>query len=261
MDLELEGKVAVVTGGGGAICGSIAAALADEGVHVVIWDISRKAAEQRSRDISSSGGTAIAQACDVTDRAGVQRAGRETIAACGTVDILINGAGGSRDETTTSAELDFFSIDPDDMQRVIGLNYLSAVIPSQFVGRIFADKGKGAILNISSIAGTRPLSRALTYSNAKAATNNFTAWLAVHMAQNYSPRIRVNAISPGFMLTEQNRFLLIDRMTGEYTERTQKAVRAKAAHPRLHRAQTGVSNERILQSHIAHRPCPSSLHL
>ena len=179
MDLGLKGKIAVITGGGGAICGTIATALAGEGARVALWDISQPAAESRSQAINESGGSAIALACDATDRLSVERAGNETLAAYGTVDILINGAGGSRTETTTTSELDFFSINIDDMHRVLGLNYLSAVVPSQVIGRVFADNGQGAVLNISSVAGIRPLSRALTYSNAKASTNNFTEWLAV----------------------------------------------------------------------------------
>jgi len=111
------------------------------------------------------------------------------------------------------------------MKAVLSLNYLSAVIPSQVVGRIFAEKKSGVIINISSIAGILPLTRAISYSDGKAATNSFTRWLAVHMAQEYSPNIRVNAIAPGFMLTEQNRFLLVDEKTGEITERGQQILK------------------------------------
>jgi NAD(P)-dependent dehydrogenase (short-subunit alcohol dehydrogenase family) len=135
------------------------------------------------------------------------------------VDILINGAGGSRKQTTTSPELSFFDIDPADMESVMAINYISAVVPSQAIGRVFAEKQSGVILNISSVAGISPLTRAISYSNGKAATNSFTQWLAVHMAKEYSPNIRVNALAPGFVLTEQNRFLLIDEETGNITQR------------------------------------------
>ena len=149
------------------------------------------------------------------------RALAETIDQFGTVDLLLNGAGGSHKTTTTSAELEFFDIVPDDVRRVMDLNYLSAVIPSQAVGRIFADKRAGSIVNITSVGGGLPLSRALAYSNGKAAADSFTRWLAVHMATTYSAQIRVNAIAPGFMITDQNRFLLLDAESGEMTDRGQ----------------------------------------
>ncbi|HEB29283.1 MAG TPA: SDR family oxidoreductase [Spirochaetes bacterium] len=120
--------------------------------------------------------------------------------------------------------MDFFNIEPENLNKVMNLNYMSAVIPSQAAGRVFAEKRSGVILNISSIAGISPLTRAIGYSSGKAAMNNFTQWLAVHMAQNYSPEIRVNAIAPGFMLTEQNKFLLIEKDTGKMTERGKKII-------------------------------------
>ena len=225
MDYHLEGKIAAITGAGGAICGEIAKAFAAEGIAVAIWDISLNAARKMRDEIRSAGGNALAVECDACEETSVASALEETLSHYGTVDILINGAGGSRKETTTSNELAFFDINPQDMKAVLTLNYLSAVIPSQAVGRIFVEKKSGVILNISSIAGILPLTRAISYSDGKAAVNSFTRWLAVHMAQNYSPHIRVNAIAPGFMLTEQNRFLLIDEKTGEMTERGKQILK------------------------------------
>ena len=224
MDLGLDGKGAVVTGAGGAICGSIADALAAEGVRVALWDLSLEAAQRRSRAIQDVGGSGVGIECDVTSREQVIAASRESLKRLGQIDILINGAGGSRPETTTGNTLEFFDLQTKDMERVMSLNYFSAVVPSQIVGRHFAERGRGAIINISSIAGIHPVTRALSYSDGKAATNSFTEWLAVHMAQNYSPRIRVNAIAPGFILTEQNRFLLIDEKTGEMSARGRQVV-------------------------------------
>jgi len=224
MKYNLNGKVAVVTGAGGVICGEIAAALAGEGAKVALWDISAEAAERKAKEICSTGGCAIAVRCDVTDRAAVIAAAETVLAEYGTVDILINGAGGSRKETTTSPDLTFFDIDPQALADTFALNYTSAVVPSQVIGRIFAEKRSGVIVNISSIAGFRPLTRAIGYSNAKAALNGFTQWLAVHMAQDYSPEIRVNAVAPGFVLTQQNRFLLVDEKTGEMTERGRRIL-------------------------------------
>jgi len=225
IDYNLKGKVAVITGAGGAICGQIANALADEGVSVAIWDISLGAAIKKRDEIISSEGVAIAVECDVTKKMSVTRALKQTLTKYSSIDILINGAGGSHKETTTSAQTEFFDIKQEAMKQAVYLNYMSAVIPSQAVGRIFAKKKTGVILNITSVAGILPLTRAIGYSNAKAALSSFTKWLAVHMAQNYSSKIRVNAIAPGFILTKQNRFLLIDKDTGGMTERGEKILK------------------------------------
>lgn len=225
MDLNLAGKVAVVTGAGGAICGEIAEAFAAEGLAVAIWDISTGAAVERRDAIVSKGGKALAIQCNAVERHSVALALERTVSEYGTVDVLVNGAGGSRKTATTSQELSFFDIDVAAMESVTRLNYMSAVVASQAVGSIFAARSAGVILNISSVAGICPLTRAVSYSNGKAATNSFTQWLAVHMASEYSPSIRVNAIAPGFVLTNQNRFLLIDEGTGEATERGQDIIR------------------------------------
>ncbi len=155
----------------------------------------------------------------MTRRDDVERAAQETIAALGDVDILINGAGGSRKEATTSPDLPFFDIAVADLMNTVGLNYMGTVIPCQVIGRGFAARKRGVILNVASVGGVRPLTRAVGYSNAKAAVVSFTHWLAVHMAREYDPSIRVNALAPGFVLTDQNRFLLVDEKTGEPTPR------------------------------------------
>jgi NAD(P)-dependent dehydrogenase (short-subunit alcohol dehydrogenase family) len=219
----LRGKKAIVTGGGGAICGEIARALAAEGASVAIWDLSAEAGRARLADLASTQPACLALACDVLDRESVRQALRETLDGFATVDILVNGAGGSRAEATTSPQLPFFDIPAEALQGVLALNYLSAVIPSQEVGRIFARHQAGVILNIASVAGLRPLTRSIAYSNGKAATLSFTAWLAVHMAREYSPAIRVNAVAPGFVLTEQNRFLLLDE-AGQPSERGKRIL-------------------------------------
>jgi NAD(P)-dependent dehydrogenase (short-subunit alcohol dehydrogenase family) len=226
MNYHLEGKIAVITGGGGAICGEIAKAFATEGVSVAIWDLSLDAAQKMCEEIRSSGGNAMAVECNACEKRSVTAALKETLSKYKTVDILVNGAGGSRKETTTSNDLTFFDMEQEDMKAILSLNYLSAVIPAQAVGRIFAEKKAGVILNISSIAGILPLTRAISYSDGKAAVNSFTKWLAVHMAQEYSPHIRVNAIAPGFILTKQNRFLLIDEKTGKITERGKQILKS-----------------------------------
>jgi NAD(P)-dependent dehydrogenase (short-subunit alcohol dehydrogenase family) len=137
----------------------------------------------------------------------------------GGVDMLINAAGGNKPQATTSAEVSFFDLPEDAMRFVFDLNIVGTILPSQVFGRAMAERGEGVILNISSLNAFRPLTRIPAYSAAKAGVSNFTQWLAVHMAQEYSSGIRVNAIAPGFFLTEQNRFLLTERETGELTER------------------------------------------
>jgi NAD(P)-dependent dehydrogenase (short-subunit alcohol dehydrogenase family) len=226
MDYRLTGNVAVVTGGGGAIGGAIAAALAEQGVSIAIWDINQTAAELKAAEINSAGATAIGLKCDVTAKASIESAFEATLEEFSNVNFLINSAGGSNKSTTTSTELPFSDLIVDDMVQVFLQNYMGTVISSQFAAKQFIKNNSGVILNISSIAGILPLTRALSYSDAKAAVNSFTRWLAVHMAQNYSVNIRVNAIAPGFILTNQNRFLLIDETSGELTERGRQIFRS-----------------------------------
>ena len=217
---DFHGKKAVATGAGGAIGGEIARGLARAGAEVAIWDISPEAARAKAEEINQEFPDKVLPVeCNVVDKGSVEAALAETIERFCTIDFLLNGAGGSHKDTTTSPELEFFDIDPEAVKMVMDLNYLSAVLPSQAVGRVFAAQGDGAVVNITSIGGGLPLSRALAYSNGKAAADSFTRWLAVHMATTYAPRIRVNAVAPGFMVTAQNRFLLLDEASGELTDR------------------------------------------
>ncbi|MGC8863638.1 MAG: SDR family oxidoreductase [Armatimonadota bacterium] len=219
MDYGLRDKVAVVVGGGGAIAGEIASQLAAEGACVAVWDVSADAAAGNADAICGAGGRSLAAECDAADPSSVARALDATVARFGTVDILVNGAGGSSPSCATSDERKFFDIGLDALNDMWSANYLTAVVPSQAVGRVFAEKGRGVILNISSVAGELPLTRVVGYSNSKAAVSSFTRWLAVYMATTCSPRIRVNALAPGFVLTELNRFLLVDQATGQPTQR------------------------------------------
>ena len=191
---------------------------------MAIWDLDGPAAEMVAADIGAAGGRAFGVRCDVTQRADVLAALKQTIATFDTVDILVAGAGGVRRDATTSSDLSFFDITEDGLSSAIDLNYLTAVVPCQEVGRHFAQQGTGVMLVISSIAGIRPLTRSIGYSNGKAALSNFVQWLAVEFAENYDARIRVNAIAPGFVLSNQNRFLLVDETTGHATERAQQIL-------------------------------------
>ena len=216
---DLEDKVAALTGGGGVLCGALSRALGRLGVKIAVLDLFPDAAEKVADDIRAAGGQAIAAQCNVLDKASVEAAAQQTVETFGRVDILVNGAGGNKREATTSPDLAFFDLPADAVQWVFNLNFIGTLLPSQVFGKLMAEQGEGIILNISSMNAFRPLTRIPAYSAAKAAVSNFTQWLAVHMTQEYSPCIRVNALAPGFFLTEQNRFLLTDEATGELTPR------------------------------------------
>ena len=221
---DFTGKVAVITGGGGVLCSVLARALAQCGASVVVLDINLPTAEKVADEIRSQGGQAIAIQADVLDNESLLAAAQRVTEAFGHIDILINGAGGNKEEATTSDELSFFDLPADAIRWVFDLNFVGTLLPSQILGRYMVKQGSGCIINISSMAAFRPLTRTVAYSPAKAAVSNFTQWLAVHISQNYSDRIRVNAIAPGFFLTEQNRFLLVDECTGELTQRGQAII-------------------------------------
>ncbi len=218
-NFDLTGQTAVVTGGAGVLCAGMCRLLAAAGANVAVLDIDPKAAESLAEDLRTSGGLALAVACDVLKKESIEAAARQVLAQFGTIDILVNGAGGNKPQATTKPELSFFDLPEDALRWVFDLNLLGTLLPCQVFGRIMAEKKKGVILNISSMNAFRPLTRIPAYSAAKAAINNFTRWLAVHMAQEHSPGIRVNAIAPGFFLTAQNEFLLIDKQSGETTLR------------------------------------------
>lgn len=220
----LQGKVAVLTGGGGVLVSAMGRALAKVGVKVAILDIALPAAERVVGEIREAGGEAIAVGCNVLDKGSLQAAADAVIAAFGQVDILVNGAGGNKKEATTAPDLAFFDLPADAVNWVFNLNFIGTLLPCQVFGKMMADKGSGVILNVSSMNAFRPLTRIPAYSAAKAAVSNFTQWLAVHINQEYSPHIRVNALAPGFYLTEQNRFLLTDAATGDLTPRGQLII-------------------------------------
>lgn len=216
---DLKGKVAVITGAGGILCGSMAKALAKAGAKVAVLDLVDSAAQKVTDHIKSEGGSALAVKCNVLEKDTLEAAKQKILNEFGKVDILVNGAGGNKKEATTSADLSFFSLPADAIRFVFDLNFLGTLLPAQVFGKEMAEAGSGVILNVSSMNAFRPLTKIPAYSAAKAAVSNFTQWLAVHMCQNYSKNIRVNAIAPGFFLTAQNRFLLIDEKTNEPTER------------------------------------------
>ncbi len=207
---EFENKVAVITGGAGVLCSAIAEGLARKRARIVLLDIDEKRAQETLSRVRSAGSDGSFIKTSVLSRDELDAAARQTIDDYGQVDFLVNGAGGNHPKATTSAEVPFFDLPEDAIRFTFDLNFMGTFLTAQAFGKVLAKQKSGAILNIASMNAIRPLTRIPAYSAAKAAVANFTQWLAVHMAQEYSPNIRVNAIAPGFFLTAQNRFLLKD---------------------------------------------------
>ena len=216
---DVKDKCIVITGAGGVLCGELARSLAANGAKICIVDYDVMRAHEVCKEIEAKGGFAIPVQANVLDKSQVQDAYSCAVESMGRVDALINGAGGNKKEATTGPDMSFFDMPADAIRFVFDLNFLGTLLPSQVFGRHMAKRGDGIILNISSMNAFCPLTKIAAYSAAKAAVSNFTQWLAVHMCQNYSSKIRVNAIAPGFFLTEQNRFLLTEEGTGELTPR------------------------------------------
>lgn len=221
---NIQGQTAVVTGGSGELGRAMVRGLARAGVRVAIVGLRSETTARAAEAVRTEGGEAIGIACDVNDRGALERALEQVTNTFGAVDILVNAAGGNRLLATTSAERSFFDLDMQAVEGVFDLNFMGTFLPCQVLGRSMAERGWGCIVNITSMNALRPLTRIPAYSAAKAAVANFTQWLAVYMAQEYSPHIRVNAIAPGFFLTEQNRFLLTEAGSGVLTQRGQAIV-------------------------------------
>jgi NAD(P)-dependent dehydrogenase (short-subunit alcohol dehydrogenase family) len=223
-NFDIEGKSIVVTGGTGVLGSEIVAALAGAGANIATLSRDPSKAEALFKRIGKTKGKCISVKGDVLDRGSIKRASGEVLKAFGRVDGLLNAAGGNSPKATTNPEQSFFQLDEEGLRYVSDLNFLGTVLPSQIFGKFMAEQKDGVILNVTSMSGFKPLTRVGSYSAAKAAVSNFTQWLAVHMAQEYSPNIRVNAIAPGFFLTEQNRFLLTEKEGGALTPRGKKII-------------------------------------
>ncbi len=231
-DIDLKGKVAVVTGGGGVLCSTFAKAIAACGAKVAILDLRKEAAEAVADEIKADGGQAIGISANVLEKASLEAARAEVNEKLGTCDILINGAGGNNPKGTTTKEYyekgdidlegitTFFDLDPSGVEFVFNLNFLGTLMPTQVFAQDMLDKKDATILNVSSMNAFTPLTKIPAYSGAKAAISNFTQWLAVHFSK---VGIRVNAIAPGFFATDQNRALLFDDK-GEFTDRSKKIL-------------------------------------
>jgi NAD(P)-dependent dehydrogenase (short-subunit alcohol dehydrogenase family) len=215
---DFSGKTIFVTGGTGVLCSAIARGLSGCGASVALLARNAKKGEAVAATMPNPANTMVVDG-DVLSKASVQRAADEVVSRFGRIDGLVNGAGGNNPQATTRPDLTFFDLPEAGMRDVLDLNLLGTIFPSQVVSRIMAAQGTGVILNVSSASAIRPLTRVITYSAAKAGIDNFTRWLAVYLARDYSPQLRVNAIAPGFFVTEQNRNLVIDLNTGKPTPR------------------------------------------
>jgi NAD(P)-dependent dehydrogenase (short-subunit alcohol dehydrogenase family) len=232
-ELNLKNKVAVITGGGGIICSILARSLAAHGVRTVILDLNKDAATEVSSRIEKEFSTpSLCVTANVLDKTSLEAAKKDIHKKFGPVDILVNGAGGNSPAATTKIEKmqgtedenpeeTFFGLQIQGIDKVFDLNFKGTLIPSMVFAIDMVRKKSGVIINISSMNSYRPLTRIPAYSAAKAAVNNFTQWLAVHFSKT---GVRVNAIAPGFLLTKQNRFLLIDEKTGGFTSRGKKII-------------------------------------
>jgi len=222
---DFSDSTVLVTGGAGVLGSKIASDLAGFNANVVILDRDQELAQKKIERLPKAVKERVM--CiygDVLDIETLHQANETVKTEFGAVNILINAAGGNHPSATTNPNLSFFDLPLDALRHVGDLNLLGTILPCQVFGHGMAESGEGVILNISSMNAFRPLTRIPAYSASKAAVSNFTQWLAVHMAQEYSPKIRVNAIAPGFFLTEQNRFLLTDQSSGELTPRGQSII-------------------------------------
>jgi NAD(P)-dependent dehydrogenase (short-subunit alcohol dehydrogenase family) len=221
---DFSNRVIVVTGGSGTLGGEIACALIGCNARVAILDHAPAREERFAAIRNPSKGQYMVIKGDVLQKNSMALASQNIIAEWGKIDCLVNAAGGNQPDATTGSENTFFDLPENALRYVSDLNLLGTIIPSQVFGEFMARQKEGVILNVSSMNAFRPLTRIPAYSAAKAAVSNFTQWLSVHMALEYSPEIRVNAIAPGFFFTEQNRFLLTDKHTGKLTARGEQIL-------------------------------------
>ena len=221
---DFSNRTVLITGGAGVLASEMVRTLAGCNANVVILGRKEDAAKKLIAEISpDSIGRVLYVQADVLKVDTLQQANEKLQAEFDSLDILINAAGGNHPAATTSVDLSFFDLPFEALQYATNLNLLGTILPCQIFGRSMADRGEGVILNVSSMNAYRPLTRTVGYAAAKAAVTNFTQWLAVHMAQNYSPQIRVNAIAPGFFVADQNRHLLLNE-DGTPTPRGQSMI-------------------------------------
>lgn len=222
---DIKGRVVVITGGYGILGSSMAKSLASQGAHVVILGRNEEKGRTLAAELSSLGTEACFVQADVLDRDQLSRAKDQVIGKWGHVDVLINAAGGNMPGATIGPDKTIFDLDPEAFKKVMDLNLNGTVLPTLVFGEEMVKLKKGSIINVSSMSAQAVITRVVGYSSAKAAIDNFTKWMAVEMAKKFGEGIRVNAIAPGFFITEQNRSLLTNP-DGSYTDRAKDVVRA-----------------------------------
>lgn len=215
---DMTDKVVIITGGTGAIGGAIAKKFVEQGAKIVILGRRMDVAEKRAKELQKDDSKILAVYADVLVEEDLQKAKEQILEKFGTIDVLINTAGGNMKGATIAPEDTIFDLSMDDFRKVNELNLMGTVLPSLIFGKVMADNKSGSILNISSMAADRVITRVVGYSASKAAMENFTRWLAVEMSLKFGEGIRVNALAPGFFIGEQNRSLLTNE-DGSYTER------------------------------------------
>jgi NAD(P)-dependent dehydrogenase (short-subunit alcohol dehydrogenase family) len=221
---SLKGKVIVVTGGTGILGNSFVNGIVEAGGAVAILGRNKQVAEERAEVINKNGGQAIGVVADVLDEAALQEAKATVLAKFGRIDGLVNAAGGNMPEGVLAPEDDIFKMNIDGMKRVLDVNLWGTLIPTQVFGEAIAQSGKGSIVNISSMNSKQAVTKVLGYNMGKAAVDCYNQWFAVELANRYGDTIRMNALAPGFFLTEQNRNLLTTP-DGGYTPRGESVIR------------------------------------
>ncbi len=220
---RLDGKVAIITGGGGVLGGAMAEGLAQAGANVALLGRTKSKVAKKAKEINYEGGTALAVVADVLDKEQLEKAKKKIIRKWGRIDILINAAGGNMKGATITPDETIFDLSMEEFSKVTDLNLNGTVLPSLVFGGAFTKENSGCIINISSMAVPQAITRVVGYSASKAAVDNFTRWMAVEMALKYGEGIRVNAIAPGFYLADQNRKLLTNE-DGSYTDRAKSII-------------------------------------
>ncbi|WP_299825949.1 SDR family oxidoreductase [uncultured Pontibacter sp.] len=220
---SLNDKVVVITGATGVLGAALSVAVAQAGAKVAVLGRNEKRAAERVEAIIETGGEAMAVLADVLDVRQMEAARDKILTAWGTVDGLVNGAGGNMPGATVSPDQDVFDFSIEDTRRAVDLNLFGTVIPTKVFGKVMAEQGRGTIVNISSVAAQRPLTRVLGYAMAKKSVESFTQWMAVELGMRYNGKLRINAIAPGVFLTEQNRSLLLNE-DGSMTDRARKFI-------------------------------------
>jgi NAD(P)-dependent dehydrogenase (short-subunit alcohol dehydrogenase family) len=220
---SLQNKTAIVTGGTGVLGSAMARGLAAAGARVVIIGRRKNAAEELASELNKSGYQALGLSADVLKRVELEAAKQQTLEKFGSIDILVNGAGGNMPGATIPPDKNFLDLNLEDFQQVVDLNLLGTVLPTQVFCEAMVKQKKGVIINIASMSSFRPITRIVGYAAAKSAVHSFTEWMAIEMAHKFGEGIRVNAIAPGFFLTEQNRTLLTNP-DGSYTARGQSVI-------------------------------------